>query len=226
MRISCNIWMAVILTALAVCVVVLLLSRPKAEETIIVDLKEQMREESPDWHKPGRYWETFRPTPNIYPDEKNDVKGIVLHHTAYEGDAERVVDDLCNPNNPVSCHVVIDKDGTRYVLAPPEAVTWHAGFSQWNGRFRVNQFMIGIEFQGNTVVEPLTREQIESALEYMGPIIKEHEISRHNIVTHEMIREAYRKAIPKNKKAWPKVDITPVEYLRVMNALDTASLLR
>lgn len=45
------------------------------------------------------------------------------------------------------------------------------------------------------------------------------------IQLHQMVRDAYVKAIPGNKKASPKVDITPVEYERVMNALDTARLL-
>lgn len=71
----------------------------------------------------------------------------------------------------------------------------------------------------------MTNEQIESSIEYLRPIIKKYNIKAKNIVTHQMVRDAYMKAIPGNKKAYPKVDITPVEYERVMNALDTARLL-
>ncbi len=45
-------------------------------------------------------------------------------------------------------------------------------------------------------------------------------------MTHQMVRDTYMKAIPGNKKAYPKVDITPEEYKRVLNALDTAKLLK
>lgn len=203
----------------------LIFYRPDNVKLPVLDTKEIMREASPEWEKSGKYWETYMPTPNVY-EGKNEVSGIVLHHTAHEGPADRVARALCDSTNTVSCHVVIDKDGTRYVLAPPEAITWHAGYSKWGDRYRVNTFMVGIEFQGNTLVEPLTVEQIESAIEYMRPIIEKYDIKAQNIVTHQMIRDAYREANPKNRKAWPKVDITPEEYDRVKEALSTAGLLK
>lgn len=208
---------------LLVVVALLFFYRPADVKLPVLDTKEMMREVSPEWEKPGKYWVTYRETPNVLEGE-NEVSGIVLHHTAYEGSADRVVKDLCDSTNSVSCHVVIDKDGTRYVLAPPEAITWHAGFSKWGDRYRANLFMIGIEFQGNTLIEPLTEAQIESAIEYMRPIIEKYDIKAENIVTHQMIRDAYREANPKNTKAWPKVDITPEEYERVKEALSAAGV--
>lgn len=184
-----------------------------------------LRSLSSDWEKPGKYWQTFQfHTPNLH-EGKNEVKAIVLHHTASWGSGERVAQDLCRPKRGASCHVLIDTDGTRYVLANPEEIPFHAGFSKLGNRFRVNTFSIGIEFQGNTLERPLTDEQIESAIEYLRPIIKKYNIKAKNIVTHRMVRDAYMKAIPGNKKAYPKVDITPTEYDRVLNALDTAKLL-
>ena len=186
---------------------------------------DKTRNLSPDWHRSGKYWETFQyHTPNLH-EGKNEVKAVVLHHTASKGTGEIVARELCRPGRGASCHVVIDTDGTRYVLAQPEEIPFHAGYSKWGNRFRVNTFSIGIEFQGNTLERPLTDEQIESAIEYLRPIIKKYNIKAKNIVTHQMVRDAYMKAIPGNKKTSPKVDITPVEYKRVMNALDTARLL-
>lgn len=184
-----------------------------------------LRSLSDDWEKPGKYWETFQyHTPNLH-EGKNEVKAVVLHHTASWGPGEWVAKELCRPGHGASCHVVIDTDGTRYVLANPEEIPFHAGYSKLGNRFRVNTFSIGIEFQGNTLEHPLTDEQIESAIEYLRPIIEKHHIKAKNIVTHQMVRDAYKKAIPGNKKAYPKVDITPAEYERVLNALDTANLL-
>lgn len=220
------IWTGVGLLLSLIVVLVSLFLKTDDELLPELDPVDLYREQSPEWVRTGKYWETHRLTPNIYEEETNDVKGIVLHHTAYEGPTATLIDALCNPKSDVSCHVVIDKDGTRYVLAPPEAVTWHAGYSYWRGRFRANQFMIGIEFQGNTLEEPLTDEQIESAIEYIRPIVKKYNIPKSEVVTHQMIRDAYRKAVPKNKKAWPKVDIVPEEYHRVLHALDTARVFK
>lgn len=186
---------------------------------------EILRSMSPNWEKPGKYWETSQfHTPNLH-EGKNEVKAVVLHHTASNGTGEMVARDLCRPGRGASCHVVIDTDGTRFVLADPEEIPFHAGYSKLGNRFRVNTFSIGIEFQGNTLERPLTDEQIESAVEYLKPIIKRYRIPAKNIVTHQMVRDAYKKAIPGNKKASTKEDITPVEYERVLNALDTAHLL-
>lgn len=198
------------------------LKNPKTAQIPI----EILRSMSPDWHKSGKYWETSQfHTPNLH-DGKNEVKAVVLHHTASKGTGEMVAKELCRPNHGASCHVVIDTDGTRYVLAEPEEIPFHAGYSKLGNRFRVNTFSIGIEFQGNTLERPLTDEQIESAVEYLRPIIKRYRIPAKNIVTHQMVRDAYMKAIPNNKDASPKVDITPIEYERVLNALDTAHLLK
>lgn len=150
---------------------------------------------------------------------KNKVEGIVLHHTAC-ATAKDAFNILTSPRGGVSCHVLIDYDGTRYVLAPPDTITWHAGRSRLNGKDGANDFTIGIEFQGNTVETPLTDEQIESAIDYLLPIIDEYNISLDNIVTHEFIRNEYKQRYPKKKNVWSKVDVTSAEHDRFMKALN------
>ena len=113
---------------------------------------------------------------------------------------------------------VIDTDGTRYIMASPETVTFHAGWSYLNGKTGCNYFTIGIEFQGNTLEKPLTEDQINSAIEYLLPLIAKYKISVNSIVTHEMVRNAYKKMYPK-KRCSGKVDITQAEYRRFMKAL-------
>lgn len=183
-----------------------------------------LRQGDPRWQKVGKYWVRKQYTENLYVNG-NEVKGVVLHHTAASGSAEDVANNMCKPGHKVSCHVVIDKDGTRYILAEPTDITWHAGYSKLGNRFKANEFTIGIEFHGNTLEAPLTEAQIESAVDYLKPIIKQYKIPTKNIVTHQMIRDAYREAVPSNKKAWPKVDITPEEYERVLKALKEAEVI-
>lgn len=154
-------------------------------------------------------------TPNITPG-RNKVQGVILHHTACRW--QTAVGKLISPKSKTSTHVVIAMDGTRYVLAPPTAITWHAGRSWMNGKSNCNRFTIGIEFEGNTCILPLTDAQINSAIEYLLPIIKKYHIPLRNIRTHQQVREAWNKRFPK-RKTWTKVDITDKEYKRFMKEL-------
>lgn len=168
----------------------------------------------------GNYWVVDYPTSNITLNKKNLVEGIVLHHTACS--SIMIALNALAPKNghsDVSCHVVIDTDGTRYILASSDQITWHAGASSLNGKDDCNNFTIGIEFQGNTLEKPLTAEQIESAVEYMLPIIHEYKIPIGNVVTHEQIRRDWIKSHT-NSMAFMKHDITESEYKRLISVLN------
>lgn len=164
-----------------------------------------------------------RSTPNIGKGV-NEVRGIVLHHTASPS-LQSAYNTLTSPEREVSCHVIIDRDGTRYLLAAPEAITWHAGYSSLHGREKCNEFTIGIEFQGNTLKKPLTKKQIRSAISYMLPIIDKYGIPLENIVTHEMVRTEFKRNNP-GRKVPGKVDITQKEYRKVMKALNDSLRVR
>ena len=164
------------------------------------------------------------PTPNYDRTRKNEVRGIVLHHTGEPTVAESL-EILSSPERKVSTHVVIDTDGTRYVMADPTVVTYHAGRSVLHGMEHCNYCTVGIEFQGNTLEKPLTAEQIASGIEYILPIIEEYDIPLDNIVTHEMVRNAYRAQHP-DKRCDVKVDITPAEHARFMQALRTYYIIK
>ncbi len=157
------------------------------------------------------------PTPNFDPEKKNEILGVILHHTA-EPTIENALKILSSPEKNVSTHVIIDTDGTRYVMADPSVVTYHAGYSVLNGRDSCNYFTIGIEFQGNTLVSPLTEQQIASGIEYLLPLIEEYKIPLNNIVTHQMVRNAYKQKYPE-KWCSGKIDITQSEYQRFTNIL-------
>lgn len=163
------------------------------------------------------YKEKSYPTPNYDHNRKNEVIGVILHHTA-EPTVEKSLAILTSSTRKVGTHVVIDTDGTRYIMAEPEIAAYHAGLSILNGHEGCNYCTVGIEFQGNTLVAPLTEDQIASGIEYLLPIIEKYNIPLENIVTHEMARRAYKQKYPK-KRCSGKVDITPTEYQRFLKAL-------
>ena len=152
----------------------------------------------------------------------NEQKGVVLHHTAFmEDDLTGVLNHLTNPRTEASAHVVIGFDGTRKVLATPDKVTFHAGQSVHNGRENVNDFMIGIEFQGDTNRRDLTPQQIESAIEYLEPIIRKNNIRLEDIVTHQNVRDMYNDYAKRvgQKEVPTKPDINERNYMLIIQAL-------
>jgi N-acetyl-anhydromuramyl-L-alanine amidase AmpD len=103
-----------------------------------------------------------------------------------------------------SSHIVIQENGKRSIYASPEQVTFHAGDSEWNKRKDVNDFSIGVEFQGDTNKKPLTQAQIESFVEYYAPLAKKYNLSLKDIITHQMIAPGR------------KPDISEKQYARIL----------
>lgn len=159
------------------------------------------------------YKENFIQTANVS-SKKIVPKGVVVHHISLnEGDT---VDILTMPKgvlsdgrefNGVSAHCIIWKDGSRTKLAEDTARTWHAGKSEFKGISGCNNFMLGVEFHGDTNVEPLTQDQIGSFIEWLIPRIEDHKITLDWITDHRTIAPDR------------KVDINPVELERLLTAI-------
>ena len=189
---------------------------------------------------PGnKYKDAFMKTPNIRTEKDesfkkgrpltNEQKAIILHHTGFtdtarDNDASwamRGVDMLFRTPGAESSHVVIDFNGNRYNYANPNQVAFHAGKSMMNDRDNVNDFGVGVEFQGDTDQTPLTKEQLESFMEYAAPIMKKNKIPIDNVVTHKQIRKNYIDKNPNDKKAAAesKPDVNDKEYSKIIQAL-------
>lgn len=143
---------------------------------------------------------------------KNEQLNIVLHHTAYTNEktnSDEVRKQYMKKGNN-SSHVIIEEDGSRTIYASPEQVTFHAGESKYKGRDNVNDFGIGVEFQGDTNKKPLTNAQIDSFIEYYKTINTKHHIPTASVITHQMIAPGR------------KPDITNTEYKRVLEKLKKA----
>lgn len=141
---------------------------------------------------------------------KNEVKKVILHHTGSTDEKNNnkyVHNHFMNPESETSAHIVIEEDGKRTIYASPDQVTFHAGKSTWDGRSNVNDFGVGVEFQGDTNVKPLTSAQIRSFVEYFDQLAKQYNVSTKDIITHAMIAPGR------------KPDITESEYRRILKYL-------
>jgi N-acetylmuramoyl-L-alanine amidase len=84
-----------------------------------------------------------RPSPN-FDDRGRAVDMIILHYTGMKT-AEEALSRLCDPAARVSCHYVVDEDGTIYTLVPEGKRAWHAGVGAWKGESDINARSIGVE---------------------------------------------------------------------------------
>jgi N-acetylmuramoyl-L-alanine amidase len=122
---------------------------------------------------------------------------VVLHYTDV-ATLDEALQILTDPNREsrVSCHYVIDEDGSIYQLVPAEKRAWHAGVSSLEGRENVNDFSIGIELQngGYYAGYALTGSwpefpdaQINALKELLNHLMTKFPITIERIVGHEHV---------------------------------------
>ena len=128
------------------------------------------------------YPETKKQTPNWSRGRIIKPTHILLHHTS--GKYAGSVAWCTKTESKVSYHCIVARDGRRTILASPDQRTWHAGVSEWQGRKNCNDFMLGLAWERDTNEEPLSKEALESACEYILPILRQYNIPTFNIVRH------------------------------------------
>jgi N-acetyl-anhydromuramoyl-L-alanine amidase len=109
-----------------------------------------------------REFERLSPNRDAVPHER---LGALFHHS--EGGFAETIAKMLDPASRVSYHCLIDVDGTRCTLVRDTEVAWHAGASQFLGRGRCNDFLLGVAFAGDTYRAPLSGPQLASALEWL-----------------------------------------------------------
>ncbi len=143
-----------------------------------------------------------RPSPN-FDDRLLPVSMIVLHYTGMTS-GEAALDRLTSPEAKVSCHYLVDEDGTLYRLVDEEKRAWHAGKSRWRGITDVNSASIGIE-----IVNPghefgyreFPDEQMATVIPLVADIKARHGVGRGNVVGHSDVAPA-RKEDPGELFPW------------------------
>jgi N-acetyl-anhydromuramoyl-L-alanine amidase len=130
---------------------------------------------------------------------------VVLHHTS--GSYAGSVSWCMNPTSQVSYHCIISRDGRRTVLADDTARCWHAGRSSWQGRGDLNNWSLGLAWEGDTYVTPLGEDAMASAIEYLVPRMKRWNIGRDMVLDHRLVSPGR------------KNDIAPAQYNKFLEAL-------
>lgn len=149
--------------------------------------------------------EELRLSPNFDAAPRHENLGVLFHHSI-EGFPETIA-LMLRPESQVSYHVLIDHDGTRCTLVRDEHIAWHAGASQFLGRSRCNDFLLGAAFAGDTYGAPLTDGQIESALEWLAPRWAARGWSIERMTDHRQVSPGR------------KDDLNPIEWERLRTAI-------
>jgi N-acetylmuramoyl-L-alanine amidase len=145
-----------------------------------------------------------RPSPNFDGRGDDPVDMLILHYTGMQSTAA-ALDRLTELTAPrVSCHWLIDEDGTVYRLVEETARAWHAGISFWAGARQVNGRSIGIE-----LVNPghewgyrdFPAVQLQALAELAAGILRRHPIPPWRVLGHSDVAPA-RKQDPGERFPW------------------------
>jgi AmpD protein len=104
-------------------------------------------------------------SPNFAEWPPHERCGVVFHHSVKS--FEETIAFMQNPASEVSYHALIAPEGTRCTLVRDVHVAWHAGASEFQGRSRCNDFLLGLAFAGDTYRSPLSQKQLGSAREWL-----------------------------------------------------------
>jgi len=150
---------------------------------------------------------TVSVSPN-FNDRPDDLKidMLVIHYTGMRS-CQAALQRLCDPQAKVSCHYLIDEDGTVCRLVDEDKRAWHAGVAWWRGAFDINARSIGIELV-NPGHEFGYRDfpdgQMIALQGLARGIVRRHAIPARNVVGHGDVSPT-RKQDPGERFDWRRL---------------------
>lgn len=174
-----------------------------------------------------------RPSPN-HGERRGAYAGsqrpdiVLLHYTGMPdgrglSGAERAIRWLTTEESQVSCHYVVDIDGTITQLVRESRRAWHAGLGSWRGNTDINSASIGIEIvnpghywdmsgaafgSDQAEVHPGYRDfpaaQIDAVIALVKDIVARNKVPATGIIAHSDIAPA-RKSDPGERFPWDRL---------------------
>jgi len=142
------------------------------------------------------------PSPNIG-ERTLQVDMLLMHYTGMKS-GEAAVNWLCNEESGVSCHYLVDEDGSITQMVCESQRAWHAGKSSWQGVEDINSCSIGIEVQNSGPLDDFPEfpaVQIAAVIELSKDILKRHSIVSVRVLGHSDVAPG-RKIDPGEKFPW------------------------
>lgn len=147
--------------------------------------------------------------PAVNFNERVGVSGpdiLLIHYTGMES-GKAALDWLVCEVSQVSCHYLVEEDGTIVQMVPEKLRAWHAGKSSWMGATDINSRSIGIE-----IVNPghefgyraFPGVQIEAVIRLGLDICGRRKISSSRVLGHSDVAPG-RKTDPGELFPWDKL---------------------
>jgi len=149
----------------------------------------------------------LHPAPGIEPRRgvsRPDM--LVLHYTGMTSCA-RAIDWLARPEAKVSCHYVIDLDGTITQMVAEAQRAWHAGVSAWAGETDINSRSIGFEIHnpGHDHGYPdFPEPQMAAVVALAADVVGRWRIPARRVLAHSDVAP-HRKNDPGEKFDWQRL---------------------
>ncbi len=155
------------------------------------------------------------PSPNFEPRRNGRKPDLLLLHYTAMTSGSAAIEWLHDPASKVSCHYLIDVDGTIIQMVPESARAWHAGRSCWAGETDINSCSIGIEIQNlGSTVSPLPdfpEQQMVAVQALCQDILTRHPIPAERVLAHSDVAPA-RKADPGERFDWRRLHFAGIGH--------------
>ncbi len=128
-------------------------------------------------------------SPNFTLRKSRKIESIIIHYTGMKT-ALASIKRLKNKNSKVSCHYLIENNGSIIQMVRDQDIAWHAGVSYWDGKKSLNKNSIGIELQNKGEelgYEKFRKKQISSLIWLINSIKKKYDICDALILGHSDI---------------------------------------
>lgn len=146
-------------------------------------------------------------SPNVEPRRNAMTPDILLLHYTGMKSCAAAIDWLSRPESKVSCHYVVDTDGTVTQMVPEHLRAWHAGVGAWQRDPDVNSRSIGIEIHnpGHDLGYPdFPQRQMQAVIALSLDIVARWSIPKRRVLAHSDIAPA-RKIDPGEKFDWARL---------------------
>ncbi len=144
-------------------------------------------------------------SPNVELRQGGLKPSILLMHYTGMASCEKAIDWLSRPESKVSCHYVVDEDGTVTQMVAEAMRAWHAGVSSWRGERDINSASIGIEIHNRghgDGYSDFPDAQMQAVTALSKEIIERWGIAPEGVLGHSDVAPG-RKIDPGEKFDWP-----------------------
>ncbi len=150
-----------------------------------------------------------RVVPSLNVSERRDGKRadiLLLHYTGMQT-GEAALERLCAADSGVSCHYLVEEDGSIVQMVDEELRAWHAGASRWKGETDINSRSIGIE-----IVNPghewgyrdFPDVQMDAVIRLSRDIVERRGIAPERVLGHSDVAPG-RKCDPGERFDWRRL---------------------